>query len=248
LRWLYQFKRRDRKLLRKLLDHVVYYSEANVSKALVRINKNLLERLHTSGVQEENVIYVQVHEAGSSSPVMLNMLRDRALLQKGRYIFLDSKDHLGLYKNTRQLGDGAIIYVDDFSGTGDQFVETRSFMAQSIIGNFAEFFLAPCICEEAYSIMEAQGITPFCDRLHLRKERPLLKDCDSLPHVSRERLIEITKNIDSIGGMGYRELATMVVIYLNSPDTVPCILRGSPDQYPFAGIFPRTTDLPEKKK
>ncbi len=39
----------------------------------------------------------------------------------------------------------------------------------------------------------------------------------------------------------------MVVLYRNAPNSVPALLRGSQNQVPFAGIFPRTTDMPVTK-
>ncbi len=38
--------------------------------------------------------------------------------------------------------------------------------------------------------------------------------------------------------LGYKELATMVVLYRNARNSVPAILRGSLNQKLFAGIFP----------
>ena len=45
-------------------------------------------------------------------------------------------------------------------------------------------------------------------------------------------------------GLGYNQLATMVILYRNSPNTVPSVFRGSSNQAPFAGLFPSWKDLP----
>src|SRR5271169_4020714 len=75
IRWMRQFKPDDRRAIRLLLDYIVYFSEEMVRKALVEQNEALMKRLLGAGLQPEKLIYVQVHEAGSSSPVMLNILR-----------------------------------------------------------------------------------------------------------------------------------------------------------------------------
>jgi hypothetical protein len=43
------------------------------------------------------------------------------------------------------------------------------------------------------------------------------------------------------------DLATMVVLYRNAPNSIPAVLRGSDKQAPFHGLFPRFKDLPVKK-
>src|SRR5258708_18112516 len=114
--WLAQHERTDRAPLLDLLRHVRYVGEADARRALVEQNKVILSHLQRANVPYKKVIYVQVHDAGSSSPVMLNELRDRAQLIQRGCNFIDSKDVAGIAHLTERLGDGAIIYVDDFFG------------------------------------------------------------------------------------------------------------------------------------
>src|SRR5439155_23764590 len=110
----------------------------------------------------------------SSSPVMLNLLRDAANLEKRGCKFVDGKDELGLMKAMTELGEGAIIYVDDFVGTGNQFCEARDFAAKNFVVNtFSEFLLVPAICEEAIYKLSERGIEAFAGHVHSKAERPL---------------------------------------------------------------------------
>jgi hypothetical protein len=172
------------------------------------------------------------------------MLRDRALLERKGCHFIDSKDVRGLYELTNKLENGAIVYVDDFAGTGNQFCEVRDFVAQHIVGNFSEFFLLPCICEEALYELGKRGVEAISGPVHSKADRPLNPQSTILSEKMQKRLIELCLKIDPKGGLGYKRLATMVVIYRNAPNSVPLILRGSLKQIPWIGIFPRTTDLP----
>src|SRR5260370_27323929 len=72
--WLEQFDLQSWRDLRLLLRNVVYFSEHDTRSALSRLNRALLRRLQQDGVQAKQVIYVQVADAGSSSPMMLGML------------------------------------------------------------------------------------------------------------------------------------------------------------------------------
>ncbi|MGA2467542.1 MAG: hypothetical protein ABSH06_24755 [Thermodesulfobacteriota bacterium] len=242
--WLQQFEEKDQKTLIAFLDKVFYLSEKNVEKLLVDLNKSLLARLNESQITPKNIIYVQIHEAGSSSPVILNMIRDRALLERKGCHFIDSKDVRALNELTNKLENGAIIYVDDFVGTGNQFCEVRDFVVPYIVGNFSEFFLLPCICEEALYELGKRGVEAVSGHIHSKSDRPLHPNSSVLPPTIKKRLIELCLKIDQKGGLGYRNLATMVVLYRNAPNSVPLILRGSLKQNPWRGILPRTTDLP----
>lgn len=243
-RWLKQFDPDDRKHVRRLLDNIIYLSEARVRKILVEQNNALMRRLAQAGLPPDKLIYVQVHEAGSSSPVMLNLLRDAAGLEQRGCRFLDANDTLGLNRITNNLGEGALIYVDDFVGTGTQFCQARDFAAQYVEGTFSEFLLVPSICEEGFYPLGERGIEAFAGHVHSKAERPLHENANLLDTKTKARLIELCDRIDPKSGIGFGGAAAMVVLYRNAPDNIPVLFRGNEQQRPCVGIFPRTTDLP----
>jgi hypothetical protein len=242
-RWVNQFERKDRKLVGQLLDNVIYFSELRTRDILVAQNELLTKRLSNAGLSSKKLIYVQLHDAGSSSPVMLNLLRDAANLERLGCHLVDARDTLRLIRIMNKIGEGALIYVDDFVGSGDQFCSERDFAASNFVGTFSEFVLAPSICEEAFEELDKRGIQAFTGHKHMKEERPLHANCTVFDQDDKDRLVNICNRISKFG-LGYKELATMVVCYRNAPDNVPIILRGSLNQTPYFGIFPRTTDLP----
>jgi hypothetical protein len=244
INWLNQFDEKDRKIILALLHKVTYYSEKETESIIVDLNEQLLERLEKADIPLKKVIYVQIHDPGSSSPVMLSIVRDRGRIERKGCYFIDSKNVREILETTTKLEQGAIIYVDDFAASGDQFAEAREFLAQHIIGNFSEFFLLPVICEEAHSKLSRLGVEPITRTIHSKADRPLHPHSSLLDKASKDRLIDICRQIDKRGGLGYKELATMVVFYRNSPNSLPVILRGCVKQNPWRGILPRTTDLP----
>lgn len=244
IKWLQQFDEKDRKTVLLFLDKVTYLSERKVEKLLVELNNSLFAGLNESQIPLDHIIYVQIHEAGSSSPAILNMLRDRALLERRGCHFIDSSDVKRLNEVTNKLEYGAIVYVDDFAGTGNQFCEVRDFVMPYVIGNFAEFFLLPCICEEALYQLGKRGVEAVSGPVHSKADRPLHPNSTIFDQATKKRLTELCLAIDPKGGLGYRKLATTVVLYRNAPNSVPLILRGSLKQKSWLGILPRTTDLP----
>jgi hypothetical protein len=243
-RWALQFEKDDRRLAERLLDNVIYISESRTREILLHQNAALTKRLVAAGLTPKQLIYVQVHDAGSSSPVMLNLLRDAAGLERMGCKFLDAHDSMRLIKTMNEIGEGALIYVDDFLGTGNQFCAERDSVAKIMVGTFSEFVLAPSICEEAIYEISKRGVEAFTGHVHSKAERPLHANSPLFQQAEKDRMELICKGINKSGALGYRGLATMVVLYRNAPNTVPAVFRGSLNQTPFKGIFPRTTDLP----
>ena len=242
--WTSQFSEKDAKAARTLLDRIVYLSEEKVQKILVEQNRALSARLRRAGIAPDHTVYVSLHDAGSSSPVMLNLLRDAAGLERSGCHLIDGHNGILLNKVTNELAEGAVVYVDDFAGTGMQFCKTRKFVAQSIVGNFSEFLLVPCLCEEAIHRLGREGIDFYTGMVHTRAERPLHENSPILDQETKDRFRQMSLGIHSRVGLGFSGLATMVVLYRNAPNTTPLIIRGNLDQKNFVGIFPRTTDLP----
>lgn len=224
--WLQQFEEKDRKAILALLDKVIYLSEKDTEQLLVNSNASLLARLQNDGISTKNVIYVQLHDPGSSSPLILSILRDRGHLEQKGCHFIDSKNVRELNEVTDKLGHGSIVYVDDFAASGTQFCNARDFLSKYIVGNFSEFFLLPSICEEAIYELGKRGVEAISGPIHSKVDRPLHPNSMLLDPVTKDRLIELCKNIDEKAGLGYKGLATMVVLFRNAPNTIPVILRG----------------------
>lgn len=245
LRWFRQFRREERRIAGQLLEKVIYLSERDTRKILIHQNKVLMESLAQAGLPSKKLVYLQTDDAGSSSPVMLAMIRNEARLQQRGCKFLDSRDALGINKVTNKLEEGALIYIDDFVGSGDQLCRAREGVQRSVVGTFSEFLLVPSICEEGYQRLIDLGVAVFAGHIHSRAERPLHSNSHLMHSSERDRLVDMCKQIRPRSScLGYNDLATMVVLYRNAPNSIPAVLRGSDKQKPFYGIFPRYKDLP----
>ncbi|HEY6445731.1 MAG TPA: hypothetical protein VIY53_04670 [Acidobacteriaceae bacterium] len=245
--WMGQFHKGDRRLAGKLLSNVLYFSEKETRQILLMLNAKLMARLANAGVPAKKTVYVSFDETASSSHMMLGMLRDHgALLQRGCNL-RDSRDIRGLQEVTNKLEDGAIIYIDDFIGSGRQFGKARDFAMQFVFGNFAEFMLVPSICEEGKAEIEARGVEVVARNVHLKSDRALQATSTFLNPEDRERATAICRSINPRMALGVEDMATMVVFYRNAPNQIPALLRGNKNLTPFKGLFPRTTDLPFEK-
>jgi hypothetical protein len=246
-KWMGQLERRDRRIVGKLLDNVVYFSEGETKSILISLNERLLQRLADEGVPAKKIVYVSFDDTASSSHMMLGMLRDKGALQQRGCNLCDGRDVRGLQGITDRLEEGVIVYVDDFIGSGRQFKLARDFIMQYVFTNFAEFMLVPSICEEGRAELEARGIEVVAHSIHRKSDRALQPSCTFFSPQDRNRIIKICEGIDSKMALGIEDMATMVVFYRNAPNQIPAVLRGNKNLKPFRGLFPRTTDLPFTK-
>ena len=147
-KWMGQFEPKDRRIVGSMLDNVVYFSEDKTKRTLIKLNEQLMKRLADDGIPAKKIIYVSFDQTASSSHMMLGILRDNAaLLQRGCDI-CDSKNTRDLKNLTDRLEAAAIVYIDDFIGSGRQFCDSRDFTMQHIFADVSEFMLAPSVCEE----------------------------------------------------------------------------------------------------
>lgn len=242
--WINQFDKGDRLTILGVLEKVNYLTERDVRRTLVAQNNAILRQLDSAGIPTKNVVYISIDSAGSSSGVMLNILRDTCHLERRGCRLLDSHDVLGISKMSAEINNGAIVYVDDFSGSGDQFCKSRDFVFENLIGTFAEFFLVACICEEAIYKLAERKVEARSEYIHSKAERPLHEQGHALTRDQKDRLRQLCLEIDKRGGLGYAKMATNVVLYRNCPNTAPVLFRGTKGQDRLIGVFPRTDDLP----
>jgi len=246
-RWLNQFSDPEKRAIAKAVRYLSYVSEHRFVKNLIDRNRALLSKLKQGKVPLTNVIYVSIGEAGSSSHSILNLVRDRAGLQNLGCRFTDGKSYDALSKLTNQLGAGAIVYVDDFAGTGEQFCEEQEQLASYIIGNFSQYYLLHTVCEEALYKIDGNGVTPWQHSIHAKVDRPLHEDSTILTTHERRILRDLCVKIGDgkRDSLGHGSVAASVVFYRNTPDNVPRIFRGGRQQKHYLGLVPRTTDLPK---
>ena len=215
----------------------MFFSRIQIIRELKSLNAEIEARLEEDGVLPANIIYVSLDDPPSSSPAMCRLLRDQGGLERSKIRGIHRCSEIN--KATRLLRTGAIVYGDDFSGTGSQFKQGRNDVRDYIDGTFSEFFLLPCICEEALNVVEAQGVVAMYRKRHMKSERPLLPDSDFLKEKARLRLVRHSERTWGLGSLGFGMLATNVILSHGAPDTTPLIFRGDRGQTPWFGVVPR---------
>lgn len=243
--WIRQFPKKDRNTILYLFNSIEYISERETKRKLVHLNRELINSLEVrlEEFDYRKLIYSTFDTPGSSSHVMFNLLRDGDNLERKKVKIIDAGNAKMISEITADTPGGIIIYVDDFAGTGNQFKDAYNFASQYIQGTFSEFFMAPILCEEAYYNISSLGVIPVYDKIHKILDRPLHATSKILNEKDRDQLITICREINAKGGLGYKDMAAMVVYYRNAVNNMPQLFRGNLRQNPKIGIFPRSNDL-----
>jgi hypothetical protein len=226
-------------------------SDERIRRSLVRQYSTLRAKLDDAKIPLARTIFVSIDDAGSSSPVALNMLRDGAQLQQTQATLLDSKNIIGLHNKTAALARNndpmGIVYVDDFVGSGQQFEQSRTAAAANFVGNYSEFLLASVVCDEAIARLGSLGVEVLSPLVHSKAERPLLAGNSSVSATLRDQLLEISRRSLGSDGLGFNNMATMVILQSNAPDSTPLLLTGDYSvRPPKPGLFPRLQELPAR--
>lgn len=235
--WVKQFPREYRDDAARLAANLDFLSKKWIVSELIRLNSEIEKRLNADDVPPSNIVYVALDDPASSSPAMCKLLRDQGGLSSRKFVPATSGTEISGV--TGRLDTGAIVYVDDFAGTGSQFKAARADVLEYINGTFPEFFLVPCICDEAMIDIEDRGVVVVSGKVHTKSERPLLPESSFLPEEARFRLANYSYKKWGQQSLGFNNLATNVIPFHNSPDTTPIIFRGERGQRSWFGIVPR---------
>lgn len=156
----------------------------------------------------------------------------------------DGRSFDALRDLTNRLETGAIIYVDDFAGTGRQFSADQSELGDFILGTFSQYFLVHTACEEAIDKIDGNGVVPWACTIHEKAARPLHSGSNLLDAGEKQCVRDLCSTINRAHSLGWGDIAVSVVIFRNTPDNVPCVYRGTHGQGRYKGLVPRVGDLP----
>ncbi len=109
-KWYFRFEECDSELALKILRSIRYYSGLDIRVSLEALVTSVFERLH--GVQRRQIFFVPVGGPGESGTVLARALRDVPGIHKDRIVYMAEIERI----SPEQIS--AIVFVDDFSGTG----------------------------------------------------------------------------------------------------------------------------------
>ena len=82
--------------------------------------------------------------------------------------------------------------------------------------------MVPSICEEGLYQLGKRGIEAYAGHVHSKAERPLHANSTLLDRETKSRLTEMCEKMDPKMGLGFKKLATMVVLYRKTSNSFFC--------------------------
>jgi hypothetical protein len=115
LAWMANFDDEHLSLAQKVLGVIRYYSTSRIRAMTRELVNSILQDFE--GLEQKDFYFVHVRDVGSSSGIIMRVLRDLPDLKNAKRITMADLE------KTQIDNSSVIVFIDDFSGTGDQLTE-----------------------------------------------------------------------------------------------------------------------------
>jgi|GEM_PF-1090420 len=248
--WLNQFETEDRDLAARVLDVVEYYSQSQIAAAY-RDSLALLPgwSIDPSRRTGNWRFCPMSRSAGESGDAMLHSFRiaNRLTGAPHNKLFVGlsdlfrmpllpvgDPDHLG--------GNDTVVFLDDFSGTGDQVCKTWNDPVTSygalLAGVGTVYLLVVAASVKAVKRVKAKTKIQVVPGNRLVEEDNIFADeCPHFTAADRKRLTHYGKIADPRRPKGFGSCGYVVVFQHRTPNNSIPILHADHDEW--TGLFPR---------
>ncbi len=137
LKWMGQFVKKHLPLARKVLLGTRYYGSANIRAMTRELVISVLQNFPK--IDRQRIVFVPVGRPGSSSAIIARVLRELSRTGETRGI------SVLLMADLEKIPAGrvsVIVFIDDFSATGDQLIEWWENVEQLVRPKRASIFVA----------------------------------------------------------------------------------------------------------
>lgn len=234
--WISQFPDENKDVVLVLIRNMEYYLRTDVNKWLENLHSQLLE---CKDVTDDNTIYTFIKSddgiSNSSNDYWTN------------YKLINDVNSTLCYENVDAIQEeqwkyiSNIVYIDDFSGTGNSFINELK-KHESLYKNKNVYFIVINIMTKAMEDINNYGkvhninIT-FLNIFNQKKvfEREIFEDNEAAKKQvkSLSKLMSIPKNFI----MGYNKSEALVAYYNNTPNNTLGLIHFDTEKY--KSIFPR---------
>jgi hypothetical protein len=237
-RWMNQFRDNHRDVAARVLDSVDFITNEQISEAYRQALRSLPGWHMSQARRRGKWRFVPFSfSAGESGDSMLHMFRVANALQHRRYdeCFIHIRDLPGA-----GLGEqDAVVFVDDFSGTGDQAIRNWNSALAELLPERPSAFLV-LVAASAVARNRIKGETELTPVLHT-----VLRDADNLFHErckcfsadEKNVILEYCRIAAPREPKGYGECGFVVVFSHSCPSNSIPILHVSNQRW--EGLFRR---------
>jgi len=235
LGWIKQFAPQHHGLARRLLDNVILISDLQIQQGYREALAALDGWSKIDTQRRGRWAFVGLGGQAESGPAMLHMFREANGLESDRHqgLFVTPADLPKLRLTARDT----VIFVDDFSGTGDQF-SSRWTVYRELVSSEARTYL---FLAAATSV--AMSRLSELDEIEIRATRTLGSEANvfspNSPFDDSEKtaILGYGKRADRKQPKGWGDCGLLLVISRKTPNNSVPILHS--DSRRWKSIFPR---------
>lgn len=237
-RWLGQFRDGDKDLAARVLDCVDFFTEARITNGL-RDALSCLHGWHKDGNRRTGrwAFVAFTGSSGESGDSMLYKFRLANGLDARRYdtLFLYRRDLVGL-----NLGsDDTIVFVDDFSGTGDAAIQFWNGQYRELLSGEPNIYLV-LVAASTAAIRSVKNETPLTIVTTIRlndRDNMFSERCRHFTDEEKEALQSYCQRASRQLPHGYGNCGFVVVFAHRCPNNSIPILHAKHNRW--RGLFPR---------
>jgi AcrR family transcriptional regulator len=245
LEWVRQFQSEHYQLAKKILDHVILIRDLDIHQGYRDALQAIPGWSRNDAQRQGEWAFVGLGGQAESGPAMLHMFREANNLTSDRYqsMFVSPAELPGL----RLTALDTVIFVDDFAGTGDQFIK-RWDQYQELIASEARTYLFL-----AAATARAMARFSALDDIDVRAHQVLGPDANVLSPDNaqfhgqeKETIIQYCERADPRSPRGWGECGLLLVISRKTPNNSLPILHVDVRRR-WKGIFPRQLKPPRRQ-
>lgn len=235
--WLSQIPDEYKELSLILIQNLEYYPRKLTNKLLINLHTKLREY---STISDDNTIYAYIKSKDGKT----NSSND---------YWTEYKFHNGInkhicYENIDAIKECQweyvknIVFIDDFSGTGNSFIKELK-KKENFYYEKNVYFITICIMEDAIKEIEKYSKNKNIKVILINggvKKKAFSQDLFKNNIEAKEHLIKLTKELKipkEESPLGFRKSESLVAFYNNTPNNTLPIIRYDSEEY--TSLFPR---------
>lgn len=234
--WMARFRSADRDVAARILDCVEVVSEAEIQDGYRAALAGLPGWLPNQAQRTGRWFFIGFGRPGESGQSMLRLFREANRLA--------AKAHNPLFCSVIELPakmlttDDNVVFVDDFSGTGDQVVGMWPTIQELVAADAKLYLIVTAATRKAIEKIAAEtNLTLVIQKTLECNDNLFHVACSQFSDQDREIIERYGKRADRRRPRGYGDCGLLFVLCHRTPNNTVPILHANHDKW--RGLFPR---------
>jgi hypothetical protein len=234
--WIASFRVGDRDVAARILDCVEVVSEPEIHEGYRVALRGLPGWSADPTARTGRWFFLGFGGPSESGQVMLRMFREANRLtgKANNHLFYNLRD----LASEKITADDSVVFVDDFSGTGNQVVRMWEIIHEIVAAEAKYYLIITAATRKAVDrIATETGLTPVSRMMLECEDNVFDAQCGHFSDADRRTIEQYGKRADRQRPKGYGDCGLLFVLCHKTPNnTLPILHANHPK---WRGLFPR---------